>query len=221
MQGSVITGGAGEADGQVEAVTIVLEGRAGAPHSATAPSAAALDAMFRQVRAEQSELQVNKDKSKPASSLQTLTAEIEDEPAARDSAASGGGRGRVDRGGAGAAPGSAQAANDKHGNPNSTQKAAGPGTAGSSGGLWGQIEPCWDNMPNVSTVPVTLVIVLNDQGRIATPPKIIRPSSAKPDEGRLISEARALAALAACVPYHRTDLLSEQRFFKVRFASQQ
>lgn len=71
----------------------------------------------------------------------------------------------------------------------------------SAGDLWGQIKPCWDQLPSVSIVSVTLVIKLDNEGRIAKPPQIVRPRGAALDERRLIAEALALAAVTACTPY--------------------
>jgi hypothetical protein len=80
-------------------------------------------------------------------------------------------------------------------------RGAGSAADSSSGSLWGQVKPCWSRLPDRSTVPVTLEVILNDEGRLALPPRIIRPSNAAPDQQRLIAEARALTAIASCVPY--------------------
>ena len=69
----------------------------------------------------------------------------------------------------------------------------------------------------MATVPVTLLIALNESGRIATPPQIVRPNGAMPDERRLISEARALAAVTACVPYHGPESFGAKALFTIRF----
>ena len=73
------------------------------------------------------------------------------------------------------------------------------GTSGSTGGLWGRIEPCWRDLGSGSTVPVTLEVALDPDGRISIPPKILRGPIAA-DEARLRAESRALAALSACLP---------------------
>lgn len=75
-----------------------------------------------------------------------------------------------------------------------------------SGSLWGLLEPCWKKLPGRSQVPVTLEVILDSRGMISTPPKIIRPSNAPADEARLVAEARALAALGACLPYHGPEV---------------
>ncbi len=87
----------------------------------------------------------------------------------------------------------------------------------SSGDLWGQIEPCWSRLPQRSAVPVALEVVLNDQGRLAVPPKIIRAPGAAPDEARLVAEARALTAIAACLPYHKVALPGSKRTYRLTF----
>jgi hypothetical protein len=66
---------------------------------------------------------------------------------------------------------------------------------------------------------VSLEIEVNERGQIAVPPKIIRPDLGAPDERRLVAEARALAAVTACVPYHGDVLASAQRSFRVDFTA--
>ena len=73
-------------------------------------------------------------------------------------------------------------------------------------GLWGFLEPCWRKLPGRSNAAVTLKFTLDYRGRIAAPPTIIRPSAAPPSEERLISEARAIAALGQCLPYPGSDI---------------
>lgn len=70
-----------------------------------------------------------------------------------------------------------------------------------SAGLWGQVEPCWRRLPRRSRVPVLLEVKLNADGRLAAPPRIVRPGNGRPDEQRLLAEAQAMAALQACLPY--------------------
>ncbi len=67
-------------------------------------------------------------------------------------------------------------------------------------------------------MPVTLEIALDARGMIASPPKIVRHGGI-PDERRLISEARALAAITACVPYQAAAGSGARGTYKVEFAA--
>lgn len=87
----------------------------------------------------------------------------------------------------------------------------------SAGGLWGQVEPCWRRLSPQSTTPVTLEITLDKTGRLAVPPRIVRPGTGKPDEQRLLAEARALAAIQACLPYRAEDSLGFRRVYRLAF----
>jgi hypothetical protein len=75
------------------------------------------------------------------------------------------------------------------------------GRAGSPGGLWGVLEPCWRKLSGGNLLPVTLDVTLDLRGRIAKPPEILRAPGVPINEPRLQSEARALSALAACMPH--------------------
>lgn len=79
----------------------------------------------------------------------------------------------------------------------------GPDAAASStGGLWGEVAPCWRSLPVAARAPVSLEIVLDSAGALRRPPRIIRPSDEPVSEARLKAEAQALAALSACMPRH-------------------
>jgi hypothetical protein len=83
---------------------------------------------------------------------------------------------------------------------------AGPshsGATASSGGLFGQIEPCWRRQPGVSRARVKLELILSGDGRLAAPPKIIRTADMVLDERQFSAEARALNALKECLPLRR------------------
>ena len=67
-------------------------------------------------------------------------------------------------------------------------------------------------------MPVTLDVALNDHGLVALPPTIIRPSTAAPDEARLIAEARALASITACAFYHTLGLPGSTQTVRLNFA---
>lgn len=200
LQGAPVAGAEGDGGegGEAGAINVSLVGPGGSASAAADPSKAALAAMFDRVRAEQSSLPAYDAKPNSRSDVEALFEAID---AAR--AASGASPGEVkepSKGGQGAAKGatkssSADASANGGGVPNH-------GTVASAGDLWGQIKPCWLAAPGASAVPVTLRFTLNDQGRIAKPPIILRPSGASLDRERLVSETRALAALAGCVPYH-------------------
>lgn len=69
-----------------------------------------------------------------------------------------------------------------------------------SGDLWGRIEPCWRKLPAKAKVAVTIRVALDGQGRLRTPPSVMRTDRTNLDDTRLRAEERALAALAACMP---------------------
>jgi hypothetical protein len=219
LKGAAISGGDGTPDGEVMAATISLAGlRGGAQPASPSPTPPAFDSLFRQVRAEQSDVATSTQKPQPKTDLAKLFAAVDAEQAAKDEAAGKGGKSSLDRGGkgAGSKANSADQA-DHRAKPSDLQKPGGSGTVLSDGGLWGQVKPCWDKLPNVSTVPVTLLVSLNNQGLIDAPPKIVRPNSTPPDQGRLTSEARALTAIASCVPYHTAPVVGAKRLIEVRF----
>lgn len=97
---------------------------------------------------------------------------------------------------------------DEGGRAESTRQASQTGgggeQAGAAGVMWSHIKPCWTRLPGSSTVAVTLELSLTAGGRLAKPPKILRPTTGRPDELRLLSEARALQAIATCLPYAET-----------------
>jgi hypothetical protein len=90
------------------------------------------------------------------------------------------------------------------------------GRAGSTGGLWGQIEPCWTRLRGRASVPVTIEIALDAAGKLSTPPKIIRAAGVTPDQRRLQAEALALSALTACMP-HGGDLRFSGKTYRIDF----
>jgi hypothetical protein len=92
------------------------------------------------------------------------------------------------------------------------------GPPGSTGALWGKVEPCWRNLAARAAVPVTLEIAVDRTGGVSTPPKVIRGPDATIDERRLRSEALAVTALAGCMP--RGDLRFSGRVFRLDFAPQ-
>jgi hypothetical protein len=209
---------AGANGDDADAIIVTLAGRTGAPPTRSAPTPSQLDVLFRKIRSEQSPLVVASKADPSPAALSKLFDVIDDQKPAKD-APVGTGKSALDQGGQGSTANGPKTANEKVAR-GQTHPTGGTGGSGSSaGGLWGQIKPCWDRLPNVSSVPVSLEIVLSDRGQIAVPPKIIRPDSGAPDERRLISEARALAAVTACMPYHGSLLADAQRVFRVDFAA--
>ncbi|HLZ77170.1 hypothetical protein [Phenylobacterium sp.] len=92
------------------------------------------------------------------------------------------------------------------------------GAPGSTGGLWGAVEPCWTRLAGASSVPVTLEVTLDARGRLSTPPRILREAGPA-NEARLRAEANALAALAACLP--EGDVRFSGRLYRLEFQSPQ
>lgn len=113
----------------------------------------------------------------------------------------------------------ADAAEDAAPHPAPTRGRPGPAVgsarAGSTGGLWGVVEPCWRAVAPGSRVPVTLEVSIDGASRLAAPPAILRPNGARLDEVRLRSEALALNALAECLP--RGDLRIAGGFYRLEF----
>lgn len=212
--GAVVTGGSG---GTLEesAITISLAGITGSRQAQTSPDEARLNFLYRKALAEQSELYTSDQKPTAHSNLAKLFDAIEREH----------GGDTAQDGTKGAASAGSQTGGGQHGRGNrlpqetsqSDSKSDGPGSAASSGGLWGQVEPCWRRIPNQSAVPVTLNVQIDDKGMVAKPPTIVRPDASVPDQPRLIAEARALAAISACLPYRNVAQATGQREFTLRF----
>lgn len=213
--GSIVSGGSGSDRGDIDAVTISLASLAGGEAGARPRDEnQQLAFLYRKVLAADTELSASDRRQPPHEDLQKLLDAI-DNAAGPSGAATGHERSDV-------GSEDLQAANSKGrtrlGKPDRAAPADGPGTAPTSGALWGEIEPCWRRLPGVSAVPVTLEITLDASGRIARPPRIDRPTKSRPDEQRLLSEARALAALAACVPYRAVETLGT-RDFSIHFSA--
>jgi len=170
--------------------------------SAKAAQSAEVQDLLRQLRQIQTDVAIQVPPAQQSrQSLDNLFEAVETERTDRmrdQTAASG--RSDQDAGGRGADPSAPDRQSKQRPGPNAAARNPPQGSAG-AGELWGFLEPCWKKLPGRSLVPVTLEVTLNVQGTISTPPKIIRPPSAPVTEARLVSEARALAALSACLPY--------------------
>lgn len=203
--GGPVSGGGGVESLDANAVTVSLAGynfpKAEEPHDRTAAN---FDALFAKVRVDQAPVVIE---AAPAPSAKTNLDQLFDELDRSNRASARQGKSDQDKGGGGkATTGANQTAEDLQGNDPARAQAGQSGDNASTGALWGQVAPCWRRMPKVSSVPVTLDVTLDSSGRISTPPKIVRPADAALTEQRLTSEARALAALSACVPYRGVPL---------------
>ncbi len=81
--------------------------------------------------------------------------------------------------------------------------------------MWAQIQPCWRPQ---AVVAVTLEVVIDGQGRLVVPPRIVRPADARLDETRLVAEARAVQAVAACAPFRSGLPLFGRATYRFAFA---
>jgi hypothetical protein len=216
--GTLASGGGASGDAADDTpVTVSLESLQGAAQRSpnADPDAERLKLLFHQMLDRPDAVIISQDPPKPKSSLQALYDAIIRQGGSTGSAV---GKGRSDSGAARDRELTDRrarlAALDPDADAAGPERGKGPVASG-GGGLWGQIKPCWDKLPARSSVPVTLIVTINEQGLIAQPPTIVRPSGAAPDHERQISEARALAALSACVPYVRADIAGLQREFRV------
>lgn len=98
-------------------------------------------------------------------------------------------------------------------------RAGAEGQEPGSQGLWGQIEPCWRRLPNRVSVGVTLEITLDGRGRLAAPPRILRPPGVQLSEQRLLAEAQAIGTLQACLPYTTSGVNGLKRAYRLRFGA--
>jgi hypothetical protein len=188
--------GASDPFGEGEAIEVAMEGSEGTSGGAGRASTTdvqsqtdALDQLARRVRAEQSELMVKQmEPVRKPGGLPGLFQAI-------------GSIRAPGRQGQGTASSGRQPQTGQDASSARASRAGVPARDDGSAGLWGQIEPCWKRLPHRSNVPVTLEIRLNAEGRLAAPPRIVRPGMGQPDEQRLLAEAQAMAALQACLPY--------------------
>lgn len=199
-------GGATQADVVEPYIVLSLAGRrhnaADLASGEPAQEAAMVAAMMARMRQAAPEVIVAPQPSTRQASLGALFEAVERERAARAGAASG--RSERDDGGRGADTNAPDVKPRDKAGPRAPVQNAAKASAG-AGSLWGFLEPCWRRLPGRSSVPVTLEVALDSRGLISTPPKILRPSNAPPTEDRLVAEARALAALSECLPYHGPD----------------
>lgn len=86
---------------------------------------------------------------------------------------------------------------------------------GSTGGLWGAIEPCWRARAGAARIPVSLEVSIDAHGGLSIPPRILRETAAGLSEARLNAEASALQALGTCLP--RGDLRYAGKTYRLDF----
>ena len=218
--GDKISVGTGEGMGERETINVSLAGLAGSvsssrqAHSAEQRQDSQMDALFRKLTSSNAPNALPASAAPPAnrSKLMDLFAPHDpDTPASNpkqaDNQRGDGGQGSEHGDGKGAA----------HATDTKTAE-IGRGDGAPSGGAFpSQVDRCWRGLPGRSALPVVLEVTLSGSGLIATPPKIIRPAGAVLDEKRLISEERAIRALATCVPYLGAD--GRERSFRLNFRS--
>lgn len=204
--------GASDPFGEGEAISVSLAGREGAaggqPGAETRDPPAEtdrMDQMARRLRAERSDLFASEtEPARPRGGLSALFRSI-------GQLSAQGRQGDGDRT-AGRSDARGDAARTA-----SASRAGAPDPDDGSRGLWGQVEPCWRKLAPKGGVPVTLKVTLDDRGRLAAPPKILRPPVGRPDEQRLLSEALALQAIQACLPYRVGDSAAPDREYQLAF----
>jgi hypothetical protein len=200
-----------------EAIEVSLAGSEGAPAASELSNSSdkALRELFERVRAEQSDLHAQTDPAERRSDLTSLFQEIQRAHSA--SAGTDSGKAQAE------AKGRTGAGSDRSGTATHAGEATQAPRSGertrdlSSGDLWAQIEPCWRRLPARSTVPVTVELRLDDKGALALAPRVVRPMAAALNDPRLIAEARAVAAVTACVPTQSAPRTGRTRAFRVLF----
>jgi hypothetical protein len=216
--GNQIAIGTGEGVGGREAINVSLAGLAGSvsssrqAHSAEQRQDNQMDALFRKLTSNSAPnaLPASAAPSASRSKLMDLFAPQDPDTLASNTKQSDPQRGDGGQGSEhGDGKGAAHAAETKAAD-------IGRGDGAPSGGAFpSQVDRCWRGLPGRSALPVILEVTLSGSGLIATPPKIIRPAGAVLDEKRLISEERAIRALATCVPYRGAD--GRERSFRLNF----
>ena len=215
-------GGAGAAGGTGEAIVVSLVGPIGgtqpakAALRAEAAASARMNAMMQKVHADQPDA-TPAQVSPRSGDLGQLFKEIAQSHAAPKS--------QEDKDAAKARPGAGE-----NGAQQQRSRAKGPqakadavegdgderGDKGrAAGDMWDQIETCW--RPD-APVPVTLEVVIDSGGRLAVPPRILRPDGARLDELRLRAEARAVQAVANCAPFRSGAPLFGRKIYRFAFA---
>lgn len=216
--GTTLAGADGAGEGDIDVVLVSLAGLRGGPTAASAPATAApdqpadLQSMFDRLRIDASDLrQPERADSRPGAA--DLLDDIDRRRA--EARARNAPQEKPGDGGAADAKGPGQARHEQ-GDANAAHNAR-DGAAGlPSRALFAQVERCWKRLPGSASVPVSLEITLDDRGRLAAPPVILRAETAPLNEKRLSAEARILQALAACAPY-RPSPPGQRRTYRLEF----
>jgi hypothetical protein len=221
--GSTFSGGVGQSTGDERAIVVALEGLQGLPtefrrmkRNPEQTKDARLNDLFRKISAEHSEIAQTEAQAPEQEELSKLFEEINQQYAKDDSdGKASDASDEVGDGGKGKTEGQAKGATN--GETAENEDSGGGASNLENEKLWGQVAPCWRKIPEASAVPVILEVALNDLGLIASPPRIVRPASGPINEKRLIAEARALTAVAACVPYRPGAPLGTRKTYRLTF----
>lgn len=198
--------------GEGEAIQVSLSGREGATSTAAstaaadAPEASSLEALADRLQRVESDLFAEEQKPAPSSS------------SLADLFGSTGATSGKGRQGAGADASGKDASGGQRERTDQASRQGDGGDAQSAGDLWGQVEPCWRALPQRSTAVVTLEVTLNDKGRLATKPRLVRNSIGQLDEAHLVAEAAALMAIQACLPSKARALPGMIKSYRLTFA---
>ena len=215
----VFEGGAGGAGGGGQAVTVSLVGPVGrtgedrdANSSARSRIASQIDELQQQMQPDKPTIVTNRQRVEG-----TLSQLLKELAQSRSAAGAGDANGRSGQGDNGDAEQSARAQGQQVLGKAVQGLAADRGDMGrATGDMWGRIETCW--RPEAAVV-VTLEVVIDSSGRLALPPRILRPDGARLDERRLIAEARAIQAVAACAPFRSGAPLFGKKTYRFAFAA--
>ena len=202
---SSFEGGAGSAGGDGSAVTVTLVGPIGGSLGSGQPAAAQrteaeLSTLLGKFRQVPSPIPAA-DRAAPRGDAAQLFKEIsqsrgktspdDNSRAQQDKAAGSGENGAADQSAQAKGKDSRAKAVEGHAEERGDQ-------GHMTGDMWSQIETCWRP---VAAVPITLEVVIDSYGRLAVPPRILRPQNAAIDERRLHAEAVAVQAVAGCAPF--------------------
>ncbi len=210
--GNSFAGGAGAQGGDGDAVMVSLVGPLGGSreHADSNAEQARLAALLQKVRDPTPE---SLDAPKPAqhASLEQLFNDLRDARTASRARQAD----RPGQGEGGSQAQSAQAMGAQHASAVQGSADERGDTGHMSGDMWSQLQTCWKPQ---APVPVTLEVVIDSSGRLALPPRILRPDSATLDERRLRAEAQAIQAVAQCAPFHAGAPLWGRRTYQFAFA---
>ena len=218
---SSFAGGPGSAGGGGDVVTVTLVGPIGrdgrlesADQSARKVLASRLDALLQKTAPPQPDGRLPVTPA-PQGNLDQLMKQISDAHQGSDQGDQAGQRGAAKSSGDGGQAASSSRAQGAAKAQAIEGKADERGDKGhASGDMWGEIQTCWK--PE-ARVPVTLEVVIDNAGRLALPPRILRPEGAQLDEVRLKAESRAIEAVARCAPFKSGAPLFGRKTYRFAF----